>query len=305
MRLFIFGYIALVLFTFLSISWFFYRFYNEKRTLFIGAECFLMCASVVSLFIVTATQFEEIAIVQTILLFIGVGLFLLFVFIVLVLPMLSIILLVVSGIQLNRKEGWSLSHALSLFAGIIYLVYLIGWPMLNRWIHNDVFSILYSLLSFLFVFTLGLFILYTLSSVVNLMKVPGREYDFIIVLGSGLIGGEKVSKLLAGRIEKGVELFRRYPESQLVFSGGQGKDESMPEAVAMKQYAMEMGVPEEAMTVEKESVNTKENLLFSKKIIDAVSEKDYPNILIVSNRYHVFRALLTTKDLGIQSDGLG
>lgn len=79
----------------------------------------------------------------------------------------------------------------------------------------------------------------------------------------------------------------------------------MPEAVAMKQYAMEMGVSEEAMTVEKESVNTKENLLFSKKIIDAVSEKDYPNILIISNRYHVFRALLTAKDLGIQSDGRG
>jgi uncharacterized SAM-binding protein YcdF (DUF218 family) len=137
------------------------------------------------------------------------------------------------------------------------------------------------------------------------LKVPGRTYDFIVVLGSGLIRGEAVSKLLAGRIEKGIELLQQYPESRLIFSGGQGKDEKLPEAVAMKKYAIERGIPGEELLVEMESKNTQENILFSKRIIDKLSENDYPNILLVSNRYHIFRALLTAKDLGIQCDGRG
>jgi uncharacterized SAM-binding protein YcdF (DUF218 family) len=305
MNHFLFGYIALVLLVILSIGWFGYRFYNEKRTLFVGVECLIMLLSTTALVVVTASQFEQFAIVRAFLLFIGVCLFVLLVFTALFLPILSICFLIFSGIQLNRKEGWSFSHALSLLVGIAYLGYMIFWPVFNEWMYNDVFSILYSLISFVFVFTFILFILYSFSSLINLLKVPGRTYDFIVVLGNGLIRGEAVSKLLAGRIEKGIELLQQYPESRLIFSGGQGKDEKLPEAVAMKKYAIERGIPGEELLVEMESKNTQENILFSKRLIDKLSENDYPNILLVSNRYHIFRALLTAKDLEIQCDGRG
>jgi Uncharacterized conserved protein len=52
-------------------------------------------------------------------------------------------------------------------------------------------------------------------------------------------------------------------------SGGKGSDEKLSEAQAMKNYALEQGIPEEDILLEDTSVNTMENLANSKKIIDA------------------------------------
>lgn len=50
-------------------------------------------------------------------------------------------------------------------------------------------------------------------------------------------------------------------------SGGQGPDEVISEALAMKNYAVEMNIPEEDILMEDKSTNTKENLLFSTELI--------------------------------------
>lgn len=73
----------------------------------------------------------------------------------------------------------------------------------------------------------------------------------------------------------------------------------------MKNYALSKGVPEQAILMEDKSVNTEENLLFSKKLIDAKQSGAQENILVVTTSYHVLRALLLAKNLGITCDGRG
>src|SRR5699024_12313863 len=98
-----------------------------------------------------------------------------------------------------------------------------------------------------------------------------RSYDYIIVLGSDLIG-DKVPLLLASLIDKGIELFERYQSSdhpiKIIFTGGKGNDELLSEGEAMAKYALEKGLKKEDMIIENKAENTYENLLFSKRLIE-------------------------------------
>lgn len=58
-------------------------------------------------------------------------------------------------------------------------------------------------------------------------------------------------------------------------SGGQGSDEKLPEAVAMKEYAVAQGVPEGEILVETNSTTTYENMKFSKEIMDSLKPNGY------------------------------
>lgn len=64
-----------------------------------------------------------------------------------------------------------------------------------------------------------------------------RDFDYVIIHGSGLIHGNEVSKLLAGRIDKALEVYHKDPTPPvLIPSGGQGGDETIAEGDAMAQY---------------------------------------------------------------------
>ncbi len=83
---------------------------------------------------------------------------------ILMFPFVLIITMLISGIQLIRKEGFSLSHMLSLGFGVCYIAYLVVWPMLSDIWKNDFFNFLYAYLSFVFFFTLSIFAMYTISN---------------------------------------------------------------------------------------------------------------------------------------------
>ena len=75
---------------------------------------------------------------------------------------------------------------------------------------------------------------------------PRLNQDFIIVLGSGLIN-DKVPPLLASRIQKAIDFYHKQAAvttpPTIIFSGGQGPDENLPEAEAMQRYAIEKAFP--------------------------------------------------------------
>ena len=71
----------------------------------------------------------------------------------------------------------------------------------------------------------------------------------------------------------------------------------------MKNYALQQGVTRSSIVVEDQSTTTRENLLFSGAIIEKFGEEG--NILVVTTGYHVLRAVLLAKNLGIKCDGRG
>ena len=125
----------------------------------------------------------------------------------------------------------------------------------------------------------------------------------VIVLGCG-IRGERVSVGLAKRLNKAYEYHLKNPEATIIVSGGQGPQEDIPEALAMKRYLVDKGVPEEKIIMEAKSTSTITNFKFSHEIM---KEKGLPEdeVVFVTNGYHVYRAASYAKAEGLTVTHLG
>jgi len=115
-----------------------------------------------------------------------------------------------------------------------------------------------------------------------------EEADYVIILGSGIKGTE-LSLTLKQRLDASLDYIRSHPQTPVIVSGGQGPGESIPEALAMKNYLVDQGISPTQVIMEDRSTSTQENMAFSKKIIDASGLK-HPEIMIVTSDYHMFRS---------------
>ena len=113
------------------------------------------------------------------------------------------------------------------------------------------------------------------------------ENATVVVLGCRAYGS-RPSIMLASRLDAAYDYLVEHPEAICIVSGGQGPDESMPEAECMYLYLTEKGIAPERSYQENQSTSTRENLLFSQEIIE--TEGLNPEIAIVTNEYHEYRA---------------
>ncbi len=113
------------------------------------------------------------------------------------------------------------------------------------------------------------------------------ENATVVVLGCRAYGS-RPSIMLASRLDAAYEYLTEHPDAICIVSGGQGPDESMPEAECMYLYLTKKGIAPERIYQENRSTSTRENLLFSQEIIEA--EGLNPEIAIVTNEYHEYRA---------------
>jgi uncharacterized SAM-binding protein YcdF (DUF218 family) len=229
----------------------------------------------------------------------------------LLLPPMMLVLavfLIVNGVTMLRREGRSPANLLSLAAGVgIILFFVLRLLALNtRWkplelVMAPMTGVL-TYVSFLFV----CFLLY--SFVYGRIGHRGRHaVDFVVVLGSGLIGGSRVPPLLAGRLDRGRAAFdaerAKGREPLLLTSGGQGPDEDLPEARAMADYLIAAGVPADRILVEDRSRTTQENLRFSKALMQD-RKADY-RALVVTNNFHVMRAAQIARKEKVDAQVIG
>src|SRR5699024_3697413 len=117
---------------------------------------------------------------------------------------------------------------LSLGLGMFLIVWAVSSPFITGPEEYPVWRGLYGYLTFCVYYFFFLMLSFAISSRLNRIRLTARPYDYIIVLGSGLIG-DQVTPLLASRIDKGIELFRKHHSKNssavLIFTGGQGADE--------------------------------------------------------------------------------
>lgn len=274
---------------------------HEPRTLWSGFSFFFMmiCLSI-SLFFILSEYSRWLA-AHDVVIGILILLFVLAIGCMLMFPAALIVMFFIEGIKVIKHEGVRPSNLLSMLFSILLYVYLSVWPMIGNLRKNTLSTMLYVIISFSAVYVLSLMAMYSLSGILNLIHLKkNRNADYIVVLGSGIIG-KKVTPLLAARIERGMELLHCNPNAVLIMSGGQGSGEDIPESVAMAAYAVGKGVDAERIIMEQKSVSTEENLLFSRKLMD----KEAPKIVIVTTAYHVFRALILAKQQGMKCVGFG
>ncbi len=135
-------------------------------------------------------------------------------------------------------------------------------------------------------------------------KPPAPGADAVIVLGSGLKNGG-VSLTLKLRLDAALVYLQDNPETLCVLSGGQGADEPISEAEAMRRYMQALGIDAPRLILEERSQNTNENIAFSRALLLERLARE-PGVVIVSSDFHLFRGVALARGAGfINPGGLG
>jgi hypothetical protein len=191
------------------------------------------------------------------------------------------IALFVSNIYLIRYEGKRFVNLLGMILAVLLVAGEVILYRLDYFVTGSEFEVMMhdlftGVYASVYLYIECMIIGVIIAGMIAAKYVPEPDKDFLIILGCGLNKNGKPTPLLQGRIDRAIEFDqyqRKTTGKQLTFitSGGQGPDEIVSESSAMKQYLMEHGIPESRIIEEDRSVNTHQNMLFSKEKIMAVN----------------------------------
>lgn len=120
-----------------------------------------------------------------------------------------------------------------------------------------------------------------------------KNAQYLIVLGAK-INGTIISRVLKSRLDTAMLYLEENPDTKVIVSGGRGLGEALTEAEVMRSYLVEHGIAEERIIMEDCSVNTEQNIAYSKKILGDFNRK----VVIVTNHFHIYRGLAIAKKQG-------
>lgn len=144
---------------------------------------------------------------------------------------------------------------------------------------------------------LALVIILTTNMIIAAGRKPAEDAT-VVVLGCRVYG-ELASLSLLERLQAAEEYLREHPEAVCILSGGQGPGEDISEAECMYRYLTEQGISPERLYREDKSTSTRENLAFSRAIIEEHGFGE--NVAIVTNEYHEYRASIIARELDLEA----
>ena len=123
------------------------------------------------------------------------------------------------------------------------------------------------------------------------------DIDCIIILGAGIVE-DKPSHMLEDRLLEGIKLYQNNVSDKIIMSGDHGRKE-YDEVNVMKNYAIQKGVPSENIFMDHAGFSTYESIYRARDIFKA------KKVVIVTQKYHLYRALYIAKQLGLEAYGVG
>lgn len=187
------------------------------------------------------------------------------------------------------------------FTSVFYLIWILigaGFFLLGWLFHIHFFTLLPGFVRILLLLGTGACLLFFLGVEAMILKgaltSPAKPQDYVIVLGAH-VRSTGPSRALALRLDKALEYGAEHPDTVFIVSGGQGSNEPCTEASAMKKYLVDRGLSSDRILLEDRSVNTRENLIFSKELIP-----EDASVGIISNGFHICRALHLAETLGYE-----
>ena len=222
--------------------------------------------------------------------------------------------MIVSNIVLLRHQKPSVKNALGILIGLM----LIGGELLGVYWFSSNFSgshtqkivldTAQNIYATLFVYFECMLAGSVICGVNATQNQPSRDQDFIIILGCWFRKDGTLPPLLRDRVDQAVSFWKQQQaetgkEAILIPSGGQGKDEPMPEAEAMRLYAISQGIADEYIRPETQSKNTFQNMAYSKQIMDSIDPEG--KAIFATTSYHVFRSGVWAANAGLHIEGIG
>jgi len=123
------------------------------------------------------------------------------------------------------------------------------------------------------------------------------EYDCILVLGAGVWSGGRPSHMLADRLDVAIDAYNAGAAPKLLMSGDHGRRE-YDEVNVMKDYAIAAGVPSDDVFMDHAGFSTYESMYRARDVFMA------ERVLIVTQKYHLYRALYVARSLGLEAEGI-
>ncbi len=125
-----------------------------------------------------------------------------------------------------------------------------------------------------------------------------RHHQVALVLGAGLTRSGTVTWFLRDRLDAAIALYRQGKVDGLLLSGDNHVS-THDEPAAMRAYALSQGVPAGAITLDYAGFDTYDSCYRARHIFGVRSAE------VVTQRYHVPRAVYLCRAVGIDADGLG
>ena len=120
--------------------------------------------------------------------------------------------------------------------------------------------------------------------------------DCVLVLGAGVRDGSP-TPMLRDRLITGISLYESGAAPKIIMSGDHGR-EDYDEVNVMKSYAVENGVPDGDVFMDHAGFSTYDSVYRAKAVFEADS------IIIVTQKYHLYRALYIAERLGVNAVGV-
>ncbi len=124
-----------------------------------------------------------------------------------------------------------------------------------------------------------------------------REFDCILVLGCGVRDDGSPSAMLYDRLQRSVEMYEAGVSDRLLMTGDHGR-EGYDEVDTMKGFAVDAGIPSEYVFMDHAGFSTYESMYRAKAIFGA------QKVLIVTQGYHLYRAVYIARQLGLEAYGV-
>jgi uncharacterized SAM-binding protein YcdF (DUF218 family) len=124
--------------------------------------------------------------------------------------------------------------------------------------------------------------------------------DAIVVLGAAQYDG-RPSAIYQARLEHALDLWSDRVAPLLVFTGGKEPGDRFTECGSGARWAVEHGVPADAVLVEERSRTTYQNLAGARRLLERRDPGGRPRIVVVSDPFHMFRAVRQAADLGMDA----
>lgn len=137
----------------------------------------------------------------------------------------------------------------------------------------------------------------TKGKIYPLSEHSASDYDCILVLGCGVRADGQPSHMLQDRLDTAIQAYQSGLAPKLLMSGDHGSND-YDEVNAMKDYAIARGIPSEDIFMDHAGFSTYESMYRAKAIFGC------QKLIIVTQQYHLYRAIYNAQAMGMQATGL-
>ena len=141
-------------------------------------------------------------------------------------------------------------------------------------------------------------IIATAASIWHYGKVDEKKSAHVAIVLGAALDYNTVSHVYGERINHAITLYNEGYVDYVILTGGVGEGNKYSDAFIAMEYAISKGIPKNVILLKEKSTITEENIMYSKDIMD---ENNFETAIIVSDPFHMKRAMAMAEDYEIKA----